>query len=330
MHNGLPDRTRRIASLAALALLLVAPGMAQAEGWPQRPFRVVVPYAPGGLTDAVGRTLAEGLAKSFGAAAIVDNKAGAGSIIGTDYVAKSPPDGYTLLIGAGPIATAEFLYPKLPYKPSQDLVPIGLAVRGGLVLVARPDYGPAASVASLVAYAKTRPGQVSSASFGSGTLSHMILAQFEADAGVALNHVAYRGSAPALQDVIGGQADLMFDNVATSLPLIKAGRLKALAYTGATRASQLPGVPTLKELGYSGSEAYNFYGVYAPKGTPADIVSRLNAEVLKIFSDPRAVQRFSDMGAEMSPSKPEELAQILTGERARWGRLIKARNMTPD
>jgi tripartite-type tricarboxylate transporter receptor subunit TctC len=321
---------KSIARVLCFLGLLVATMALQAQEWPSKPIKIVVPYAAGGLTDTIGRTLADGLSKSLGVSAIVDNRPGAGSIIGTDYVAKAAPDGYTMLVGAGPIATAEFLYPKLPYNPRVDLVPAGLVARGGLLLVASSNPTNASTLPALLQQLKAKPGVFSIASFGSGTLSHMMIAQLESDAGVSLNHVPYRGSAPALQDVAGGQVDLMFDNVATSLPLITGGRLKAIAYSGAERSPQLPNVPTFKESGLQRSVAYNFYGIYLPKATSPEIVAKVNAQIVRIFSNPSTVARYAELGVELVPRSGLQLEKILGDERIRWGPIIKAKGITAD
>jgi len=315
-------------------LLLVAsawPARAQqAASWPHETIRIIVPYAPGGLTDVVGRTLSVELAKSLHVAVVVENKAGASSLIGTEYVAKARPDGYTLLVGAGPMAIAEYLYPKLAYNPGRDFVPISLIAQNGLVLIATNSGFEPNSVAAVVALAKMKPGAIGVASFGNGTLSHMALEKFSFEAGVALMHVPYKGTAQAMPDVIGGQVPLMFDNIATALPQIQSGKVRALAYTGAARSPLLPLVPTFHELGFPGVEATNFYGVFAPAGTSPAVVSRLNEEVARIFGKTEVRQLFLSAGAEVLTSTPEAFAKFLKVQGNQWAAVIRARGIKPD
>lgn len=312
---------------------LVSTGASHAEAaWPRETIRVVVPFAPGGLTDVIGRTLAQELGRSMQATVIVENRSGAFGLVGTEHVAKARPDGHTLLVGGGIVALADALYPQLRFDPRKDLLPVSMIERNGLLLVATKasERFRGAQLAEVLTWAREAPGSIPIASFGSGSISHMALETLKSAARADFVHVPYRGTAPAMPDLIGGQVPLMFDNTVTALPQLQAGKIRAIAYTGRERLPQLPDVPTFLELGLPQLQIYNFFGLYVPAGTPAGVARRLNEEVNRIFRLPQVQARFAEMGAELHPGSAEDFAQFLAGERAKWGGLIKARNIRPE
>src|SRR5512144_2335881 len=270
---------------------------AWAQDYPTKPIRIVVPFPPGGATDLLARAVAQRLTEKWGQAVLVDNRPGAGGNIGSELVAKSAPDGYTLEMGTvGTHSINASLYAKMPYDHVKDFVPIILVAGVPNVLVVNPAL-PVNSVQELVAYAKANPGKLNFASSGNGTSIHLSGELFKVMAGVQMTHVPYKGSAPALQDLIGGQVQLMFDNLPPSLPQIKAGKLRALAVTTATRSPALPDLPTIAESGLPGFEASSWFGIVAPAGTPPAIVAKLNAEVAKWLASPEAQEKLLALGA---------------------------------
>ncbi|RCW65142.1 Bug family tripartite tricarboxylate transporter substrate binding protein [Pseudorhodoferax soli] len=320
-----------IVFLAALGAALPNVGHAEAA-WPRETLRVVVPFAPGGLTDVIGRTLAQELAKSLKVPAIVENRSGAFGLVGTEYVAQAKPDGHTLLVGGGIVALADALYPKLRFDPRKDLVPVAMIERNGLLLVATKanERFAGASLPQILGWAREQPGSIAVASFGSGSISHMALETLKTAGRVDLLHVPYRGTAPAMPDVIGGQVPMMIDNTVTALPQVRAGKIHAIAYTGKERLAQLPDVPTFTELGLPQLQIYNFFGLYVPAGTPATVAERLNAEVNRIFRQPEVVAKFAEMGAELHPGSASAFSAFLEGERSRWGQLIRSQGIRPE
>ncbi|MFT3815779.1 MAG: tripartite tricarboxylate transporter substrate binding protein [Acidovorax sp.] len=318
--------------LTALGALVPTAASRAEQAWPRDTIRVVVPFAPGGLTDVIGRTLAQELAKSLKVPVIVENKSGAFGLVGTEYVALAKPDGNTLLVGGGIVALADALYPKLRFDPRKDLTPVSMIERNGLLLLATnaDERWRTASLPDVLARAKQSPGSVAVASFGSGSIGHMALEALKTASGADLMHVPYRGTAPAMPDLIGGQVPLMLDNSVTALPQVQAGKVRAIAYTGSRRLPQLPDVPTFMELGMPSMQVYNFFGLYVPAGTPAAIAERLNAETNRIFREPSVVARFAEMGAELHPGSARDFAQFLEGERSRWGNLIRTRGIRPE
>src|SRR4030095_5020494 len=279
-----------------IVLALVSP-LACAQTYPTKPIRLVVPFPPGGATDILARDVAQKLSDAWGQSFVVDNRPGAGGNIGSELVAKAAPDGYTLEMGTvGTHAINASLYAKMPYDHVKDFVPVILVAGVPNVLVVNPSV-PVNSVAELIAYAKANPGKLNFASSGNGTSIHLSGELFKVMAGVQITHVPYKGSAPALQDLLGGQVQLMFDNLPPSLPQIKAGKLKALAVTSTTRAAALPDVPTMAESGLPGFEASSWFGVLAPAGTPPAIVAKLNAEIGKWLASPEAKEKLAKQGA---------------------------------
>jgi len=312
---------RWIAVLAAFALTAV--GTASAQTWPTKPIRYVVPFAAGGSTDILGRTIAEKLSAALGQPVVVDNKPGAGGGVGAAEVAKAAPDGYTIM--GGTISTHAInasLYSSLPYDPVKDFVPITLIARVPNMLVINNDI-PAKNVAELIKLMKANPGKWSFASAGNGTSQHLSGELFKSLAGVEMQHIPYKGSPPALNDVMGGQVSMTFDNITTAWALAKGGKLRAIAVTTASRSPAAPEVPTLAESGLPGYEIGSWQGVFAPAGTPPDIVKRLNAEIVKIIKSPDVQKKLIDLGAEPVGDSPEQFAAFVKAEVAKWGDVVK-------
>jgi len=294
-----------------------------AQAYPTKPIRIVVPFPAGGTTDVLARAAAQKLAETLGQPAVVDNRPGAGGNIGAELVAKSAPDGYTLLMGTvGTHAINPGLYPKLPYDHVKDFAPVILVAGVPNVLVINPAL-PVNSVPELIAYAKANPGKLNFASSGNGTSIHLSAELFKTMAGVQMTHVPYKGSAPALQDLVGGQVQLMFDNLPSSLALIKGGKLKALAVTSGARAAALPDVPTLAESGLPGFEASSWFGLLAPAGTPPPVIAKLNGEIAKWLATPEAKEKLLAQGANAAGGTAEEFAQFIAAETAKWQKVVK-------
>jgi len=316
-------------AFAGLVLALIA-GAVVAQPWPSKPIKWVVPFAPGGTTDILARTIGEKLSVALGQPIIVENKPGAGGGVGAEQVAKSPPDGYTIM--GGTISTHAInasLYKNLPYDPVRDFAPITLIVRVPNMLVVNPDV-PAKDVRELIALLKTNPGKYSFASSGNGTSQHLSGELFKVMTGVEMQHVPYRGSPPALADVVGGQVTMTFDNITTAWPLVKGGKLRALAVTTAKRSPIAPDVPTLAESGLAGYEIGSWQGVFAPAGVPAEIVKRFNAEIVRIINAPDIRQKLVDMGAEPAPNTSEEFAAMVKAEVAKWADVVRKSGATVD
>jgi len=324
---------RKTSWMAALALLVAAlcSGGAVAQGsagWPTKPVRIVVPFSPGGTTDILARALAPELGKAFGQTFIIENKPGAGGNTGADLVAKSPADGYTLLMGTvGTQAINPALYPKMPYDAVKDFAPITLFAGVPNVLVMNPAKAAAykiTDVRSLIAYARANPGKLNMASSGNGTSIHLSGELFKAMSGTYMLHFPYRGSGPALLDLIGGTMDVMFDNLPSSLPQIKAGKLLALAVTSGQRSAALPDVPTVAEAGnLKGYEASSWFGLLAPAGTPPEIVNRLQQETAKALATPALKERLLAQGAIPGGMTPDEFARFIAAESRKWAKVVK-------
>jgi tripartite-type tricarboxylate transporter receptor subunit TctC len=321
---------------AALAPVLAQPAAAQST-WPTKPVRIVVPFAAGGTTDILARALAPELQKAFGQPFVVDNKPGAGGNNGAAEVAKAAPDGYTLLMGTvGTHAINAALYPKMPFDPVKDFQPVTLVAGVPNVLVLNPAsaqrYG-VNSVADLAKAAKANPGRMNMASSGNGTSIHLAGELFKTMTGTFMVHFPYRGSGPALIDLIGGNMDLMFDNLPSAMPHIKSGRLKALAVTSATRSAALPELPTVAEAGgaaLKGYEASSWFGLLAPAGTPMDIVNRVQQETAKALASPGLKERLAAQGAIPSGNTPAEFAKLIADESAKWAKVVKASGAKVD
>jgi tripartite-type tricarboxylate transporter receptor subunit TctC len=317
------SRANSAAGMLFLALACCAVSGAQAQAYPSKPVRLVLPFAPGGGTDVVGRLLAQKLSPALGQQVIVENRAGAGGRIGTDLVAKSPPDGYTLLLGTSSVmGTSPALYQKLPYDMPKDFAPISQVAFTAYVLVMHPSV-PVKSVKGLIALAKSRAGRLTYASSGAGGASHLAGELIGSMAGVKMVHVAYKGSAPGMFSVVAGETDFMFTNTLPALPQVKNGRLRALGVTTPQRSALLPDVPTVSESGLPGFEVQQNYGVLAPAGTPREIVNRLNQEIAKAMGTDDAKSRLLADGSEAKVGSPEELEKAITAEIAKWKKVIQ-------
>jgi tripartite-type tricarboxylate transporter receptor subunit TctC len=311
--------TRRL--VLGTLLSLCAAG-AQAQAWPSKAVTLIVPFPPGGTTDVLARALAEKLQTALGQRVIVESKPGAGATLGADLVAKSKADGYTLLMGAVHHTIASSVYKKLPYDFAKDLAPVSTVALVPNVLVVNAN-NPAKNVMELVAQAKAQPDKLSYGSNGNGTAQHLIGTQFENLTGTRIGHIPYKGSGPLTTDLIGGQITMSFDTVTPVLPHIKGGKLRALAVTTAKRSSALPDVPTLEEAGLKGIDIGTWFGVLAPAATPKDIVTRLNAEIVKIVAGAEFRQRLQEIGAEPVGNSPEQMAAQIRADTEKFARLVK-------
>ena len=312
-------------ALACMALALFSPAKAQQE-YPDRVVRVIVPFGAGGPTDVFTRVLAEELRKSLKQAFIMENRPGAGTVIGTDAAAKSSPDGYTLLMISATQTVNETLFANKPYQLMRDFVPVAMLFRSELVMVVHPTV-PANNVKEFIALAKSKPGELNYASSGPGSNYHMAGELFKNLTGTDILHVPYRGSAGARNDILGGQVQMMFDSVPTMAPLVQAGKVKALGTSGRTRSVALPEVPTLSEAGVPGYEATIWIGMMAPVGTPQPIVDLLNREINAILSRPDIKESWEKQDAKPDPMTPAQFGAHIEAEIAKWDKLIKANNI---
>jgi len=315
---------------AGLLLASTTASHAQSSNWPNKPLRWIVPFPPGGAMDVIARLLGEKAAKALGQPVVVENKPGAGGNIGTDLVAKAPADGYTLMITSIGMATNKPLYGKLSYDPVKDFAPVSLLAVVPNVLVVNPARQTFKSVDELLVAARQKPGQLTYASAGNGTSIHLAGELFTSLTHTEMMHVPYRGSGPAVADLLGGQVDLMFDSVTSARPHLISGKLRALAVTTPKRSAALPNVPTLAEAGVSGYDVSPWYAVFVPAGTPRPVINRLNAVLLEAMKQPDVVARFEAIGAEAIGSSPAQLAAHLTHESTRWAQLIAERGIKPD
>jgi len=311
------------------ALLALAAFGASAQGWPSRPVHVVVPYPAGGPNDIIVRMVGKRLGETLGEPIVVENRPGAGGNIGTDSVAKSAPDGYTLVsVGPGALIINPLLG-KVPYDTMRDFAPVTIMAVAPNALVAHPSF-PAKSVKDLIALAKRKPGAINYASGGTGSTPHLAAALFAVMAGVQLTHVPYKGTGPATADLVGGQVQIAFLGIPTVLPHIRSGKLRALAVTGARRSPELPDVPTVAEAGVPGYELSPWYGLLAPAGTPSAVVARLAAEATKIVREPAMREQLVAQGAEPAGGTPEEFARTLRSDAALWKKVVKDAGIRAD
>jgi tripartite-type tricarboxylate transporter receptor subunit TctC len=313
---------RAVVLAVAVAFGVVAPFATGQSTYPTKPVRLVVPFPAGGTTDIIARATAQKLSEAWGQQVIVDNRPGAGGNVGSELVAKSAPDGYTLLMGTvGTHAINPSLYAKMPYDHVKDFAPVILVAGVPNVLVVNPEL-PVKSVPELIAYAKASPGKLNFASSGNGTSIHLSGELFKAMTGVQMTHVPYKGSAPALTDLVGGQVQLMFDNLPSSLAFIKAGKLRALAVTSTARAAALPDVPTVADF-VPGFEASSWFGILAPAGTPPAIIAKINGEVTKWLATPEAKDKLTAQGANAAGGSPQDFAKHIQAETAKWAKVVK-------
>ena len=300
-----------------------------AQPYPAKPVRIVVPYTAGGPYDDVARVVGQRLSEIWGQAVVVDNRGGAGGSIGADAVAKAAPDGYTLLLGnAGPITINPSLHKKLPYDPQKDLSPVSTVMSSLMVLAVHPSL-PAKSVKELVAVARSRPGRLNYASAGVGNLQHLGMELLQSMAKIKMNHVPYKGAAPAFVDLISGQVDLMFANIVGVLPHVKSARLRAIAVSAAKRSSVLPNVPSVAET-YPGFDITTWSGIFAPAATPKDIIGKLNRDLVKVLQRPDIRERFATQGGEAVVSTPEEFAAFLRKDAALYASIVRSAGLTAE
>jgi tripartite-type tricarboxylate transporter receptor subunit TctC len=302
---------------------------ADTSGYPNKTIRIVVPFPPGGIADVICRVLAQKFTDTWNQPAVVDNRPGAGGNIGADIIAKAPPDGYTIGIGSiGTHAVNPSLFSKMPYDAVRDFAPVALVMEADGLLVLHPSV-PAKTVKELIALARARPGQLAYASAGNGTAAHLAGELFKSRAKIDLVHVPYKGNVPAITDLVGGQTSMLFATMPTVLPLAKAGKLRALAVTGAQRNPAAPEIPAMAET-LPGFDVTNWIGIYAPAGTPADIVAKLNAEIMRIMRLPEVQTRLAGEGAKSPPNTPAEFAAYQKREIAKWSKLIKEARIAVD
>ena len=317
-------------SCFASLFLLFSVAAAAAEAYPTKPVRFVITFPPGGPTDVVVRLIGQRLTDQWGHPMIIDNRGGAGGIVGTEIVARAAPDGYSFLVGtAGGMTINPALQSKLPYDPFRDFSPVGMLVNNPQILVANPGVA-AKNVKELVALAKAKPGQLNFASAGTGTATHLGLELLKLTTGMDAVHVPYKGGAPATADLIGGQVQLLWVSIPSVLPHVKGGRLRALAVSTAKRSASAPDVPTVAESGYPGFEYSNWNALFAPARTSPAIVRKVNAAVVKALSEPEVAQRLTLQGADPAPGTPEELGRYMRTDHERWKKVIKAANIKPD
>ena len=313
------------AAAVAAAIFAQAAG---AQNYPNRPLRLVVPFSAGGAADVPGRILTQKMSEALGHQVVVDNRPGAGSTIGADQVAKAPPDGYTLLTISNTHFVSAALYKKLPYDSVSDFAPVTQVTSAPNIIVVHPSL-PAKTVKELIALAKAKPGKIDYASSGNGSTQHLTGALFTKMAGIEMTHIPYRGSGPATADLLSGQVTVGFPGIAGMLPQIKAGKLRALAVTGAKRSPELPQVPTVAEAGVKGYDVTAWFGIVAPKGTPRDIVQKLHAELLRILKNPDAQRQLLNAGQEVAwQETPEFFGEMLKAEAPKWARMVEASGAT--
>ena len=310
-------------SVMALTLLPVAAALAQAQIYPAKPVRMIVPFAAGGGTDIVARTMAPKLSEVFGQSFVVENRAGANANIGMDLAAKSPADGYTLSFTSSSLAINPSLYKKLTYDPVKDFAPITLATLIPFILVTHPSV-PVNTLRQLVTFAAARPRQLSYASSGAGNATHLSMALFERMAKLELVHVPYKGTGQGIIDLMGGHVQLMFGSIPSTMPQVRAGKLRLLAISSAKRSAVLPNTPTVAESGVAGYELTSWYGALAPAGTPAAIVNRLNSEMVKVLHHPEVKSRLTDEGAEPVGNSPQQFAAFILSERSKYAEVVSA------
>ncbi len=319
----------------ALACGATMPGIAGAHEFPAKPVRIIVPYPPGGTTDMVARLIGEQLATQWKQSVVVDNRPGAGGIVGTGTAAKSTADGYTLLMGSvGEFGINPALYKKLPYDADADFAPVAMVARVPNVVVLSPAFAERARVQTLpefIAYLKANPKRVNMASAGNGTSTHLAGELFQRMTGTEMSHVAYKGSSPAISDLMGGSVDVMFDNLPASLPFIRSGKLKPLAVTTPARSSALPNVPTVAAAGpVPGFDASPWFGLLAPRGVPAAVAQKISQDLTRVLSEPAVQARMRELGAEPAPSSPEAFADVLKKDRQKWGEIVRLSGASVD
>jgi tripartite-type tricarboxylate transporter receptor subunit TctC len=320
---GMAHRSFRAIAVALAAMVSAGAMQAvQAQAWPSKPVKVVVPFAPGGATDIIGRLVAQKLGDRLGQPVVVENKPGAGTTIGNAAVAKAAPDGYTLLFAPTPFVITQALYPSLPYDAAKEFAPVALLAVSPFILVVN-DALPAKTVAELVALAAAKPGSLTFCSAGSGSVPHLAGELFKLNAKVDIVHVPYKGGGPAITDLIGGQVDMMFATPIEVMQHVQSGKLRVLATTASRRLPALPNVPTVQESGVPEFDVYAFFGMLAPAGTPKAVIDRLATELERVMADPEVVQRFAEQSAEPRVLGPVAFTAFLQSERTKWADVVK-------
>ncbi|HPU53634.1 MAG TPA: tripartite tricarboxylate transporter substrate binding protein [Burkholderiaceae bacterium] len=327
--NPLMRRAGLRGAALLMALLAAVPLSTLAQDFPSRPVRFIVPFPPGGPVDTVARALAQKVSEYWGQPVLVENRAGAGGIVGAEAASRATPDGYTVFVGSIHHSVLPGLGMKLSYDIERDFTPVIFGARFPIILVANPAL-PASSVKDLIAYAKANPAKLTYSSAGNGGGTHLAGELFKNLAGVFILHIPYRGSSPAMADVIGGQTQMMFADGPTALAAMRGGRVKALAVGSPQRSALVPQVPTMTEAGVKGYEAYSWTGLWVPAGTPGSVVAKLNADMNRAFSDPATKDRLLGQGAEPAPGTAAEFGAFVRAEKDKWARVIKAANIKPD
>ena len=323
--------SRLVRSLAFAVAAIVAVPLVQAQSYPTKPLRLIVPYPAGGATDFFARLVFTRMSESLGQQIVVENRPGAGTAIGASEVARSAPDGYTLLLGdAGTYAFNPTLYKKLSYDPVKDFAPVSLTGRFALILAVNPSTTQASSVKEFVDAAKRQPGKIDYGAPGPGSPIHLAMEFFKQRAGLVMTPIPYKGGADAMNDLIGGRIAAMFPDIASALPQVRGGKLRALAVASEKRVAALPDLPTIGESGYPGFEAWAWQGFVAPAGTPRPVVMKLNSEFAKVMADPTIKQRLSESGFEPQTSTPEEFAAYMKSEIAKWAKVIRDSHISLD
>jgi tripartite-type tricarboxylate transporter receptor subunit TctC len=313
-----------------LAAAVLAVQTVHAQAYPSRPIRLVVPFPPGGSADILGRALAQRLGEGLGQSVVVENRPGAGTAIAAELVAKAAPDGYTVMLGTvSSHAINPALNPKLPFDPLRDFTPVAPVASIPFALLVHPSV-PARTLPEFIGYARSKPGKLDYSSAGSGTSNHLAGELFEAMTGTYMVHIPYRGSAPALQDLIAGRVSVMFDLVLTAAPHVRSGAVRGLAVTGAKRSAALPDLPTIAESGLPGYEVSAWFGVFGPAGLPRPVVDRLNAEIARALAAPDLQQRLASQGAETLAGSPDQFAAYLKAEIVKWGKVVRDAGIRPE
>ena len=320
---------RKGTCLACAAVFAATAGSVVAQGYPVKPVRMVVPSSAGGGTDIVARIVAPELSKRLGQQVIIDNRPGAGTMIGIEVAAKSPPDGYTLLMGLSTLAINSALYKKVPYDPVRDFAPITEVVSSASIIVVHPSI-PVKTVKELIAFARARPGQLNYASAGTGTYPHMTMELFLSMAKLKMVHIPYKGTGPAMIDLLAGHVAVMAGTILTTMPQVRAGRLRPLGITSTARSPVSPEIPTVAEAGLPGFESVQWYGLLAPAQTPKDVVTRLHGEMIKILQQPDIRERFAGDGADPVGNAPDQFARFIQTELAKWAKVAREAGITPE
>jgi tripartite-type tricarboxylate transporter receptor subunit TctC len=322
--------SRLVRFLAAIALLALGTGGALAQTYPSRPLRIIVPFAAGaGVLDIMARLVGQHLGAALGQQVVIDNRPGAGGIVGAEVVARAEPDGYTLLMGNTALLVSPYLYARLSFDPLTDFVPVTMVNAAPLLLVVNPSV-PVHSVEELIAYAKAHPGQLNYGSGGVGSTPYLATELLKSMTGIDVVHVPYKGGAPALADLMAGQLTFMIENVPGTLPLVKSGKLRALAITSAQRSPLVPDLPTMAEAGVAGHEMVGWNGIFVAKCTPKDIVARLGATLATVLWLPDVREQLAALGAEPGGDTPQAFAAFVSAESERWGRIIKEKGIRPE